>query len=210
MSTSQELVRELIGRGMSRRAIGQAIGRNDRLIGFAESGAKPLGDLVPALSELRARLEAGEAPAAARRPVSAPVPPRTTQAGKVARVRKPRTITGRSGQWSTTTMRHQAARAGSKGAVHPLEAAAKAGHKVAVTVSTNRRASVNSTSGSRAHGHGVEMELGPAAAVLAAVNGQYGGDFTAYAMARLTSAGHLTVTGDPSAAVESIELRSYP
>lgn len=213
MSASQEIIVELLGRGMSRKAIGRAISRNDRLIGYVEKGQKPGENLAGALAELRARLDAGEGSPA--RPPTVGEPARrvhTDAHGRTVpvRVRRARTITGRSGQWSTTTLRRQAVKGGGGGVRHALEAAAKRGQDVAITVGVTGAAAINGTSGGRiVGGEGATMELGPASQVLADLDQRYGGDFTMMSMAELSAAGFVSFQGDPHGAAASIEVRTY-
>lgn len=156
MSTSRELVAELLGMGQSRRSIGRAIGRNDRLIGYVETGAKPGKDLAESLQALKDQL-GGAA-------VSVPEPPRRQTAGnRVARVRQARTVD--RGSWTNTKLGKQAARNTGGESLRPqLGKAADAGATVAVTVTFRPGVPVNGSSGRRGRvngSHDVTMKLDP-------------------------------------------------
>lgn len=125
--SSQELVRELLGLGLSRREIGRQLGRNDRLIGYVESGAKPGANLEVSLAALRDRL-AGAGAAA-----SPPPPPRrTTAGGRVARVRAP--ATRGASRWSSTTSKRQGTSSGARPVAKAIARAADNGAAMAFTL----------------------------------------------------------------------------
>lgn len=134
--TSGVIVRELLDLGLSRRAIGQAIGRNDRLIGYVEKGVKPGANLRGSLEALRAQVKGAPTPAARRsiaRDVTLPEPSRrVTKAGREARVRAP--IRRKAAKWGTSTVKRQAVQGGSRALYDDILKAADKGRKVAFTI----------------------------------------------------------------------------
>lgn len=213
MSTSQELIHELVSRGMSQRAIGVALGRNSSLISQVARGRKPGANLRDSLAVLREQLGDGKPPA---KPPAVPAPTRRlTASGKPARVRRPTTITGKSGAWATSTVKRQAARHGAHGMIHPLQDAKRRGQTVAVTVGLASSIRINGTSGSATKHHApgaagsVTMELGAAEDVLDGMQ-DFGGDFSAYVLDRLSEDGYVSADQDGlREGIVSIELRAY-
>jgi hypothetical protein len=218
MATSQELVAALIERGLSQRAIGQAIGRDSSLISQVARGAKPGRNLAPALEALQAQVS-GLTPQAAKataRPGAVAKPARrTTKAGALAKVRRPTTVRARWGQ--STTMKRQAVRHGAKGMGHALaDAQADGRGSVAVTVSFGRSVTVNNTSGGRrgrtGRGGVIDMNLGDPAQVAAEVDARHGGNFSEYVAAQALERGYVSGVADERDAVAhmtAVELRGW-
>lgn len=211
MSESGELVRELLGLGMSRRGIGQAIGRNDRLIGYVEKDVKPGENLRDSLRELRDRLTGGVSKAEAVRDV--PEPSRRTVRGRPTNVRKPATRKGTS--WQTSTIKRQAVRSGGKGLMHSIGDAADDGRELAVTVSFDKGMNVLSGgSGKRGRpgrGGSVELKLGDAEDVFDRIESQYDGEPAAFLAAVLMQHGYVSAEtpGDVVGHMTAVEVRGW-
>lgn len=217
MSTSAELLAGLLARGHNYADIGKAIGRNRSYVRQVAIGAKPGTGLRDSLAALTGGLEKGASLDQAA--ATAPAPARrTTASGKAARVRRPTTVRGNG--WQTSTVKKAAARSGAHGMAHPLADAAKDGKTVAVTVSFGVSVYVTHDYGRRGvHGAGgtVEMELGPAAAVLDRLNDRYGGDFSSMVISEAARRGMLAGIDEAAADglevgsidVQAIELRAY-
>ena len=139
-ATSRELIEMLTGQGLSKRAIGRAIGRDSSLISQVSKGSKPGANLQGSLDELRRRLEAGQRV----QPVTEPAR-RTKASGAVARVRRKTVISGQT--WASGNVKRQAAANGSRSLTRTLRNGGDADS--AVTVVFKKSVSVNNSSGGR-------------------------------------------------------------
>lgn len=135
-ATSAELLAELVERGASLRAIGDAIGRDSSLLSQIRSGRKSGANLADALSKLRDDL-AGVSrtdAAAAARAASVPEPTRRrTGRGEVARVRR-RTVYRADTGWATGSVKAQAAKSGARSMAPLVRDAARGGGNVVVAL----------------------------------------------------------------------------
>lgn len=161
-ATSAELLTELLGRGMTKRAIGRAIGRDSSLLSQVASGRKPGTNLASSLAALRDTLDGavGATPVAEPR-VQAPAR-RLTAKGTAARVRGRTTVSGRGDAWSVTKLGRAAARGKGAAFGRVLDRASESGQPVAVTLSFGKDARVHGSSGGRnrnADAKGVTLEL---------------------------------------------------
>ncbi|MFD8943339.1 hypothetical protein ACFV00_15240 [Streptomyces californicus] len=191
MSEAQALVLQLRGMGMSNRAIGREMNRNDRLIGFVADGKKPAENLVEPLRALVAK-RGGDTS------VVVPTPERRkTKAGTDAKVR-------RKTQWAggrTVRVKRQAVKAGAKAINNKLDQAAGAGKRVAFTVTFDRKAKLSKSDGTPLPPSGKEQtaEVGnrgngfPAAWVAA----EAGGDITGWVVNHLVETNRLAAPTDP-------------
>jgi len=93
-STSQDFVKSLLNKGMSRSQIGKALGRDSSLISQIEKGKKPGANLLSGLKELDS-LKAKERREVVKgsRPVESKPSRRQAKAGGEAKVRKPSPLT---------------------------------------------------------------------------------------------------------------------
>lgn len=233
MSAAQGLVLELLAGGLSRRAIGQAIGRNDRLIGYVEKGQKPGENLAGALAELRDRLAGGASRDELRAPVTA-APARRQRVDRAtgeltpARVRHRGTIdTGRS---MTATSKLQATRNGARSLASVIAEADARGQRLAATLTLAKRAKSKPEGSSgakrrrgvpqgptpavrrRKRSHGDTIELGDIEpADLLGMVDDYGGDVTTALVAYAYESGAISGDGPEASAAEvvSVELRAY-
>lgn len=211
VSESGEIIGRLVSSGLNMEQIGQAVGRNRSLVRQIMIGRKPGNNLRDALAQLEGALAGQPAPAEVIRETRVAKPaPRTTKAGKTARVRRPTTIRGRG--WQTSTVRRQAARHGAHGMAHPIRDAAADGRDVAVTASFTKGVKVNADYGRRGRagwGGTVEMNLGDAEQVQAEVDDMYGGDFAAYVLDQAAARGHIDNPEAARRGLEAIELRAF-
>ncbi|MFK0150420.1 hypothetical protein ACIQUZ_35615 [Streptomyces griseus] len=191
MSEAQALVLQLRAAGMSNRAIGRELGRNDRLIKYVADGDKPGANLVEGLRGLVAK-RGGDTSAVVAQPER-----RKTAAGAVAKVR-------RKTQWAggrTIKVKRQAVKAGAKAINGKLDQAAGAGKRVAFTVTFDRKAKLTKSDGTPLPPHGKEQtaEVGnrgngfPAAWVAA----EAGGDITGWLVNHLIETNRLTAPTEP-------------
>lgn len=215
MTTARELIELLTGQGVSKRAIGRAIGRDSSYVSQVARGIKPGEGLTDALDELRRRLDAGQAVA----PVTAPAR-RTKASGEAARVRRKTIVGGDS--WATGNVKKQAAGSGARSLLRILRDAGDA--DVAATVSFRRGVPVFNSSGGRRKGALVDgaqgqkqwdrsvhqsatINLGNAQHVYDVVTGEWAGNVTAYVLDRMRSLAMIEAA-EP-ADVEALELRVW-
>lgn len=191
MSDAQRLVLQLRGMGMSNKAIGREISRNDRLIKYIADGDKPGNNLVEALRGLVAKKggdQAATVPAAPRR---------VTKSGRVAKVR-------RATKWAggrTVKVKAQAVKGGSKSINARLAQAAADGARVAFTVTFDRKAKLTKSDGTPIPPDGKEQtaEVGnrgngfPAAWVQSEASGDVAGWLVQY----LIDANRLSAPAQP-------------
>lgn len=215
MSASGDIIRRLLGSGMSGQAIGEAVGRDRSLVSQVGRGIKPGANLEAALTALEAR-ELGQVAA----PVPAP-PRRTTRTGRLAGVRRPTTIRGRS--YSTATIKKQAAGGGGRALMHTVNEAADDGRSLSATISFDKSVTVVNSSprrtvaGATARGRGktgrggsVEMQLDmPPEEVADTITYDYGGNVAAFLLAEAEARGYISGSADAGAHIAAIELRSY-
>ena len=129
MSSSQELVAELMAAGMSKAEIARAVGRDSSVVSQITSGAKPYRNLIPTLEAVRDNRVRGRERAVPE------APRRTNAAGQAARVRgKTRRAGGRN-----VLVGRQAAASGARSILRMLREAAEAGMRVAWTVTYPKR-----------------------------------------------------------------------
>ncbi|MBT2400627.1 hypothetical protein [Streptomyces sp. ISL-100] len=137
MSEAQDLVLRLRAAGMSNRAIGREIGRNDRLIKYVADGDKPGNNLVESLRALAAK-RGGDTAATVPQ-----APRRKTAKGATAKVRrKSRWAAGR-----TVKVKAQAVKSGAKAVMARLHQAAIDGDRVAFTLTFDKRAQLTMSDG---------------------------------------------------------------
>ncbi|MFJ8188097.1 hypothetical protein [Streptomyces sp. NPDC096105] len=191
MSEARDLILQLRAAGMSNRAIGREIGRNDRLIKYVADGEKPGRNLVESLRALAAKRGGDQA-------ATVPEAPRRKGAtGAPAKVRR-RT---RWAQGRTVKVKQQAVKNGAKAIVARLDAAAAAGDRVAFTVVYGRNVKLTMSDGTPIPPDGKEQyaEIGnrgngfPAAWVQA----QAGGDLVGWLGQYLRDANRLAAPADP-------------
>lgn len=209
MSTSAELLADLLAGGLNYADVGKALGRNRSYVRQVAIGAKPGHGLTESLAALRERLAAGGADAAKTAAVPAPEA-RVTRAGRPARVRRPTTTGPKSGAWATSTVKRQGARNGAHGLAHAMHDADEAGQTLAVTVTFAKSVTVLRAYGHRGQagrGGSVEMELGEAGDVLDGL-AAYDGNVTAYLIARMVERGDIA-SGVKTGQVEAVEMRRY-
>lgn len=157
-SSAQELVAELVGRGYSRRYIGNTIGRNDSLIGQVLRGAKPGTNLVSSLERLVEHLPATP-PKNLPTPEAIGVPApkrRVTKAGgeaatRTARVRQKDTRGGTG--WGVSPVKRQATRNGARRLAGVLENARVTGRRVGWSVTVDPKVRVSGSGGKAAVQH---------------------------------------------------------
>ncbi|MGW4204997.1 hypothetical protein [Streptomyces sp. NPDC004726] len=134
--------------GMSNRAIGREIGRNDRLVKYVADGQKPGKNLVESLRGLVAQ-KGGDTSA-----VVPTAPRRTTASGAPARVRRrTRWASGR-----TVRVKAQAVKGGAKAIMARLIAAAAAGDRCAFTVTFGPKVQLSQSDGTPIPRDGKEQE----------------------------------------------------
>lgn len=212
--TSGEIIRRLVESGQNYERIGQALGRNRSLVRQVAIGSKPGANLRESLEQLERRL-AGQAVEVT------PPKPRTTSRGTLARVRKPTTVRGRS--WASSTVKRQGMRSGGRSLGHALADAAEDGRQLAATV-TLGSGLIAEHYGSSRRGHAgpggsVDINLGDADDVWAAVRDEYGGNVSAYIADVLVDRG-LVSTADTRVSqadlvehaagnIAEVELRAY-
>lgn len=135
--SAQSYVQELKAAGLSNRAIGRIVGRNDRYIGYIANGDKP-GDQIR--SALAAAADAVRAERSAGRPLdvaelAAATPQaerRKTKAGTQARVRRRASAAG--GHYRTASVRAGGARNGARSLLPTLRYGAARGWRASITV----------------------------------------------------------------------------
>lgn len=222
LSAAGAIIERLRGQGVSMESIGRAVGRNRSLIRQVGMGAKPGHNLTAPLEALERRLQGldGRAANAEARAAAGNVPAparRTTAAGRPARTRAATTVSGRTGKWSTSTVKRQGARSGGRGLLRPLDAAADAGRNVAASVSFSHRVYIQGSSGRGARvgagmGGVVEINLGDAEEFRDYVDTEHGGSVTAAIVYRAAEAGYLGGPEDAEDAVTEVldvELRTF-
>jgi hypothetical protein len=157
-----------MGHGLSGKAIGSAINRNDSLISQVRRGVKPGANLEPALRQLLAEVEArsevgaGLDTAELRAAVAEPSR-RMSKRGTVAKVRQRVMVRGRGDSWATGDAGRQAARNGARLLGHDVRLMADPegpGHERAyVTVAFTRDVSVEGTGSKKSHHHHRQNEI---------------------------------------------------
>lgn len=137
-----EFVRRLVERGITQKAIGGALGRNDSLISQIRRGTGKGASLRDRLAELVARAEEaglGRGTTAEELAAGGQEPPRRVRkTGTIARVRKAVSVRYRGGG-STSTVKAQAASRGGNGLIYELRRAAGIGANVAFDVTFRER-----------------------------------------------------------------------
>jgi|GEM_PF-3777090 len=122
MSTSRELVEQLLQDGMSKAEIARAVGRDSSVISQITAGRKPYANLVPTLEALAAQRQGQE--------VTVPrAPRRVAKSGQLAQVRR-RTAGGRTVRVHSKS----AIKGGAKSIANRLATAARQGLTTAWTV----------------------------------------------------------------------------
>ncbi|MEV6478025.1 hypothetical protein [Streptomyces sp. NPDC051657] len=199
MSEAQDIVLRLRGMGMSNRAIGRELGRNDRLIKYVADGDKPGNNMVEGLRGLLAK-KGGDASAVVAQPER-----RKNAAGMTAKVR-------RKTKWAggrTIKVKRQAVKAGAKAIVARLSEAADQGHRVAFTVTFDRKAKLTMSDGTPIPPDGKEQtaEVGnrgngfPAAWV----RQEAGADIAGWLVNHLIEKNRLSAPAEPIA----LEMRTW-
>lgn len=123
MSTSQEVLGELLAMGMTKAEVARAVGRDSAVMSQIASGAKPYANLTPTLEAIRDQRR-GQA-------VTVPeAPRRTTASGERAKVRQKTSYAG----GKVVRVKKQAVASGARSILRRLRAAAAAGLKIAFTV----------------------------------------------------------------------------
>lgn len=199
--SSRDLIIQLRGLGMSNRAIGAALSRNDSLISQIARGKKPGDNLESSLAAL-VRARQGEA-------VEVPAPERRKNAaGRVAKVRRKTTYA----QGRTARVRQQAVKSGSKPIMKVVDEAARVGGHLAFTIRFGRNARLTKSDGTPIPptGREQEAELGyggagfPAATVQQLV-ADAGGDVAAALVQWMLDHNRLAAPAKPL----GIEVRSF-
>lgn len=208
--TPQELVQELMGRGLSQAAIGRAVQRDSSLISQVAKGRKPGSNLRESLVELRDKLDAGvEAPT-----VAAPAR-RTRATGEAAKTRRKRIVGGKG--WATGNTARQASQSGARSLRKVIEGAPT---EVAATVEFGPGVTVYNNSGGTDHGlalaglrgshrTNVTMDFGDPETALADIDARFGGDVTRYVVTRMSERGLIGDADEAYAAVTNLEVRGW-
>lgn len=145
--SSRDLIIQLRGLGMSNRAIGAALNRNDSLISQVARGKKPGSNLEGPLEAL-VRARQGEA-------VEVPAPQRRMNAaGRVAKVRRRTVYAG----GRTARVRQQAVKSGSRAIMKVVDDTARSSGMVAFTVRFGRNARLTKSDGTAIPPTGKEQE----------------------------------------------------
>lgn len=189
--SARDLVLQLRAMGMSNRAIGREIGRNDRLIKYVADGDKPGTNLEAALRGLVEKKGGNEAA------VVPAVPRRRDGSGRTAKVRRKTFYAG----GRTVRVKAGAIKSGAKSLNARLAEAAAAGARVAFTVTFNKHARLSKSDGTSIPPSGTEQtaDVGNKGNGLPAawINGAAGGDIAGWLVQYLIDSNRLASPSTP-------------